>query len=87
MLNNHTYYVAWNVGEVYGRYNRFIGQYQSTWQVVFPNSFIYQGEEAAGAGNPPTAGNWHMGDMVKNTDDNTIWLKDYGGTMRKIRWV
>jgi hypothetical protein len=32
------------------------------------------GEEAAGAGNAPTAGNWPTGAHVRNTDDNTIWL-------------
>jgi len=42
------------------------------------------GREAAGAGNPPTAANWQIGDIVQNTDDNTFWIKCYDGTMRQI---
>jgi len=42
------------------------------------------GREAAGAGNPPTATNWRIGNIVRNTDDNTIWIKCYDGVMRQI---
>ncbi|MFX1266129.1 MAG: hypothetical protein ACFFH0_12155, partial [Promethearchaeota archaeon] len=40
--------------------------------------------EAAGIGGTPTAKNWDVGDMVLNTDDNTVWIKDYTGAMRRL---
>jgi hypothetical protein len=42
------------------------------------------GREAAGIGGTPTAENWDVGDMVLNTDDNTVWIKDYTGAMRRL---
>lgn len=42
------------------------------------------GQEAAGAGNPPTAANWDTGDQVENTDDNTVWLKTTADTMVQL---
>jgi len=42
------------------------------------------GREAAGAGNAPTAANWKRGDIVENTDDNTIWVKTTADSMVQI---
>lgn len=40
--------------------------------------------EAAGAGVAPTASNYFVGQMVENSDDNTIWMKNSAGTMIQI---
>lgn len=32
------------------------------------------GQESAGTGNKPTATDWEEGDIVENTDDDTLWL-------------
>jgi hypothetical protein len=42
------------------------------------------GKEAAGVGNSPAAAFWDVGDIVENTDDNTVWIKTSDGAMRKI---
>jgi len=42
------------------------------------------GEEAAGAGNSPTPATWQTGDVVENTDDQTMWVKDTTGSMVQI---
>jgi hypothetical protein len=42
------------------------------------------GKEAAGIGNSPTALLWDVGDIVENTSDQTLWIKDTDGTMRKL---
>jgi len=42
------------------------------------------GKEAAGVGGTPSASNWSIGDLVFNTDDNTVWIKDSAGTMRQL---
>lgn len=41
------------------------------------------GEEAAGAGNPPTASKWPVGVTVRNSSDNTFWKRTYT-TMVKL---
>lgn len=45
------------------------------------------GKEAAGAGNSPTASLWQTGDIVVNTDDNSLWIKDVDGLMKKINFT
>lgn len=42
------------------------------------------GREAVGAPGAPVAANWDVGDIVRNTFDNTQWIKDYDGVMRQI---
>jgi len=42
------------------------------------------GREAAGVGGIPTAANWDIGDLVRNTDDNTLWIKCADGVMRQL---
>lgn len=42
------------------------------------------GKEAAGVGNSPTASLWDIGNIVKNTDDGTSWIKDADGTMKSL---
>jgi len=42
------------------------------------------GQGAYGIGGTPTATDWSVGGIVRNTDDNTFWIKDYTGTMRKL---
>lgn len=42
------------------------------------------GREDVGAPGPPAAANWDVGDIVRNTNDNTQWIKDYDGVMRQI---
>jgi hypothetical protein len=39
------------------------------------------GKEAAGIGNAPSTTLWDVGDIVKNTDDNSVWIKNANGTM------
>jgi len=39
---------------------------------------------AYGVGVPPTAGDWEVGDIVRNTDDNTLWIKCADGVMRQL---
>lgn len=48
------------------------------------NTINYQGEEAAGSGNSPTAADWEVGDQVRNIDDDTVWLLDGSETWRQI---
>jgi len=48
------------------------------------NVILGLSKEAAGSGGTPTAGNYWIGTIVHNTDDNTFWIKDTGGTMRKL---
>jgi len=48
------------------------------------NVILGLAKEAAGGGGTPTAGNYWIGTIVHNTDDNTFWIKDTGGTMRKL---
>lgn len=45
------------------------------------------GREAAGTGNPPTAGDWHPhfnGIFVQNSSDGTLWHLDLTGTFQQI---
>lgn len=42
------------------------------------------GQDAAGVLGSPTASEWRIGDRVHNTDDDTFWVLDHGGTFRKI---
>jgi len=42
------------------------------------------GHEAAGGANPPNYTHWAIGDIVENTDDNTVWIKRTETTMTKI---
>jgi len=42
------------------------------------------GRGAYGVGGTPTAGEWDIGDLVRNTDDNTLWIKCADGVMRKL---
>jgi len=48
------------------------------------NTINGYGEEAAGAGNTPSAEWWDVGVIVHNTSDNTLWVKDKTGTWRQI---
>jgi parallel beta-helix repeat protein len=51
-----------------------------------PYKWLYTkgAEEAAGAGNSPYQGNFTTGQIVENTDDNTIWMKSPSGTMIQL---
>jgi len=42
------------------------------------------GRGAYGVGGTPTAGDWEVGDIVRNTDDNTLWIKCADGVMRQL---
>lgn len=42
------------------------------------------GREDVGAPGAPTAALWYVGDIVRNTNDNTQWIKDYDGVFRQI---
>lgn len=48
------------------------------------NLVNWQGEESAGIGNPPAVSNWPVGAMVRNRDDDSIWIKDQSSTMRRL---
>jgi hypothetical protein len=64
--------------------NNILGDVQDEGLRTRMNGF---GKEAAGAGNPPTASLWDVGDIVENTDDNAIWVKTYDEIMVKISGV
>lgn len=42
------------------------------------------GAEAAGTDTAPTVADWEIGDIITNTDDNSIWIKDSNTVMRML---
>jgi hypothetical protein len=46
------------------------------------------GQEAAGVGNPPSAGvEWPIGCTAENTDDNTVWLRKSVSAVPASAWI
>jgi len=42
------------------------------------------GREAAGSGASPTSAIWEIGDIVENTSDSSIWIKDWSGNFIRL---
>lgn len=46
------------------------------------------GQEAAGVGNPPSAGDeWPIGCVAENSDDNTVWLRKSPSGVSATAWA